>query len=127
MRSSFLEIVCEAVSQIQTNDDIEEIEQQVLVAEAANINVSWLRVHLDTISTNMKSSLLMEMKANTSLVKKTALMDLREICVELMAAQERFEKAEKYVRVLNLVENNLNDNILESKGGIDSWARPTVL
>ncbi|KAJ0756164.1 putative phospholipase [Helianthus annuus] len=118
MRSSFLEIVCEAVSRIQTNDrihKIEEIEQQVLVAEAANINVSWLRVHLDTIRANRKCSLLMEMKANTSLVKKAALMDLRESCVELMAAQERFEKAEKCVRVLNLVENNLNDNILESK------------
>ncbi|KAJ0794967.1 putative phospholipase [Helianthus annuus] len=126
MRSSFLEIVCEAVSRIQTNDrihKIEEIEQQVLVAEAANINVSWLRVHLDTIRANRKCCLLMEMKANTSLVKKAALMDLRESCVELMAAQERFEKAEKCVRVLNLVENNLNDNILESKGGIYSWAR----
>ncbi|KAJ0794718.1 putative phospholipase [Helianthus annuus] len=126
MRSSFLEIVCEAFSRIQTNDrihKIEEIEQQVLVAEAANINVSWLRVHLDTIRANRKCCLLMEMKANTSLVKKAALMDLRESCVELMAAQERFEKAEKCVRVLNLVENNLNDNILESKGGIYSWAR----
>ncbi|KAF5808391.1 putative phospholipase [Helianthus annuus] len=127
MRSSFLEIVCEAVSRIQTNDDIEEIEQQVVVAEAANINVSCLRVHLDTISANKKCSLLMEMKANMSLVKKAALMDLRESCVELMAAQERFEKAEKCVRVLILVENNINDNILESKGSIDSWARPTVL
>ncbi|KAJ0579582.1 putative phospholipase [Helianthus annuus] len=114
MRSSFLEIVCEAVSRIQTNDDIEEIEQQVVVAEAANINVSWLRVHLDTIRARRKCSLLMETKANTSLVKRAALMDLRESCVELMAAQERFEKAERCVRVLNLVENNINDNILES-------------
>ncbi|KAM0066229.1 putative phospholipase [Helianthus debilis subsp. tardiflorus] len=114
MRSSFLEIVCEAVSRIQTNDDIEEIEQQVLVAEAANINVSWLRVCLDTIRARRKCSLLMETKANTSLVKRAALMDLRESCVELMAAQERFEKAERCVRVLNLVENNINDNILDS-------------
>ncbi|MFS7950889.1 putative phospholipase [Helianthus anomalus] len=114
MRSSFLEIVCEAVSRIQTNDDIEEIEQQVVVAEAANINVSWLRVHLDTIRARRKCSLLMETKANTSLVKRAALMDLRESCVELMAAQERFEKAERCVRVLNVVENNINDNIWES-------------
>ncbi|XP_022031930.1 uncharacterized protein LOC110932990 [Helianthus annuus] len=45
MRSSFLEIVCEVVGRIQTNNDIdniEEIEQQVLATEAANINVSWL-------------------------------------------------------------------------------------
>ncbi|KAI7753669.1 hypothetical protein M8C21_015811, partial [Ambrosia artemisiifolia] len=74
MRSSFLEIICEVVSQIQTNDDIdkmERLEQQVLVAEAANINVSWLQVHLDAIrkrkEASRKRSLLMEMKANTSL------------------------------------------------------------
>uniref|UniRef100_A0A251UXD5 Putative phospholipase-like, Aminotransferase-like, plant mobile domain protein n=2 Tax=Helianthus annuus TaxID=4232 RepID=A0A251UXD5_HELAN len=127
MRSSFLEIVCEAVSRIQTNDDIEEIERQVLVAEAANVNVSWLRVHLDAIRAHRKCSLLVETKANMGLVKKAALMDLRESCVELMAAQERFEKAEKCVRVLNLVENNLNENILESKGSVDSWARQPVV
>ncbi|KAI7753667.1 hypothetical protein M8C21_015809, partial [Ambrosia artemisiifolia] len=122
MRSSFLEIICEVVSRIQTNDDIDKmegIEQQVLVAEAANINVSWLQVHLDAIrkrkEASRRCSLLMEMKENTGLVKNAALMDLRESCMELMAAQERFEKAERCVRVLNLVEKNLNDNILESK------------
>ncbi|XP_022033882.1 uncharacterized protein LOC110935838 [Helianthus annuus] len=134
MRSSFLENVCEVVSRIQTNDgidSIEEIEQQVLATEAANINVSWLRAHLDVIrkrkEASTKCSLLMETKVNTVLVKKAAQMDLRERCVELMSAQERFEEAERCVRVLHLVENNLNDSILESKGNIDSLTSQPVL
>ncbi|MFS7945842.1 hypothetical protein Hanom_Chr06g00528881 [Helianthus anomalus] len=116
--------------QIQTNDDfdsIEEIEQQVLATEAANINVSWLRAHLDVIrkrkGASKKCSLLMETNVNTILVKKAAQVDLRERCVEFMAGQERFEEAERCVRVLHLVEKNLNDNILESKGNRNSWAR----
>ncbi|KAI7753668.1 hypothetical protein M8C21_015810 [Ambrosia artemisiifolia] len=64
---------------------------------------------------------------NTGLVKNAALRDLRESFEELMAAQERFEKAERCVRVLNLVEKNINDNILESKGNIDSGSRQPVL
>ncbi|KAJ0794719.1 putative phospholipase [Helianthus annuus] len=133
MRSSFLENVCE-VSRIQTDDgidSIEEMEQQVLATEAANIKVSWLRAHLDIIrkrkEASTKCSLLMETKVNTVLVKKAAQMDLRERCVELMSAQERFEEAERCVRVLHLVENNLNDSILESKGNIDSLASQPVL
>ncbi|KAM0004897.1 putative phospholipase [Helianthus debilis subsp. tardiflorus] len=119
MRSSFLENVCEVVSRIQTDDDIdsiEEMEQQVLATEAANIKVSWLRAHLDIVrkrkEASTKCSLLMETKVNTVLVKKAAQMDLRERCVELMSAQERFEEAERCVRVLHLVENNLNDSII---------------
>ncbi|XP_076920163.1 uncharacterized protein LOC143581224 [Bidens hawaiensis] len=122
VRSSFLEIVCEVASQIQTDNDIdkiEEIEKQVLVTEAANINVSWLRAHMETVhkrrEASKKCSSLMEMKATTILVKKAAILDLRESCVELMAAQEQFKKAERCVRVLHLVEQNLDNKILESK------------
>ncbi|KAJ0794952.1 putative phospholipase [Helianthus annuus] len=134
MRSSYFKIVCEVVGRIQTNNDIdniEEIEQQLLATEAANINVSWLRTHLDVIrkrkEASTKCGLLMEMKVNTVLVKKAAQMDLRERCVELMAAQERFEEVGRFVRVFHLVENNLNDSILESKGNIDSLASQPVL
>ncbi|XP_076941376.1 MATH domain and coiled-coil domain-containing protein At3g58270-like [Bidens hawaiensis] len=134
MRSSFLEIICEVVSTLQTNDDIdnvEEMEHQVLAAEAANINVSWLRAHLETLhkrkEASEKCNLLMETKATAISVKTAAVLDLRERCMELVAAQERFEKAEKCVRVLHLVEKNLNDSILEAKGNIDSWARQPVL
>ncbi|KAI3763264.1 hypothetical protein L1987_53718 [Smallanthus sonchifolius] len=115
VRSSILEVVCEVVRRIQTNnvtEKMEEIECQVLVAEAANVDVSWLRAHFEAI-------LLMEMKANTILVKRAAQMDLRESCAELLAAQERFKEARRCARVLHLVEKNLNDNILESKAKLD--------
>ncbi|GJS78060.1 phospholipase-like protein [Tanacetum coccineum] len=65
IRASFLEFVCDVVKQIQTNELIvtrEEIECKVSDAEAANINVSWLRAHLEDMKKN--SSSLMEMKEN---------------------------------------------------------------
>ncbi|KAI3806921.1 hypothetical protein L1987_22839 [Smallanthus sonchifolius] len=52
MRSSILEVVCEVVRRVQTNDVIEkmeEIESQVSDAEAANIDVSWLRPVKSTV------------------------------------------------------------------------------
>ncbi|GJT96792.1 phospholipase-like protein [Tanacetum coccineum] len=54
MRESILEMVCEVFKQIQTNDittiisKMGEIECNVSDAEAANINVSWLRFDLKT-------------------------------------------------------------------------------
>jgi hypothetical protein len=121
-RTYFLEVVCEVVGRIQTNDFIEkmeEIECQVSDAEAANINVSWIRAHFEAIrkrkETSENHSLLMEMKSNTISVKRAARMDLRERRAELVAAQQRFKNAERCVRVLQLVENKLNDSILESK------------
>ncbi|XP_071733420.1 uncharacterized protein [Rutidosis leptorrhynchoides] len=129
----------QAVKQIQTDDaidKIDEIEVHVSHAEAANVDVSWLRAHLEAIrkqkETMKKLSLLMEMKVNTILVKKAAQMDLRETSGELLAAQEqfemgercaellvsaqkRFEKAERCARVLRFVERKLDDDILELK------------
>ncbi|KAD6118773.1 hypothetical protein E3N88_10044 [Mikania micrantha] len=124
MRSSILEVVCEVVRRIQTNElvgKMDEIERQMSDAKAANIDVSWLQAHLEAIHISNKYNLLMEMKSNTILVNRAAQMDLRERCAELVAAQQQFEKAERCVRVLHLVEKNLNDNILESKDIIDSW------
>ncbi|GJU25160.1 ribonuclease H-like domain-containing protein [Tanacetum coccineum] len=54
-REFILEVVCEVVTKIQTNDvtniisGIDEIKSQVYTAEAANFNVSWLRVSLNDI------------------------------------------------------------------------------
>ncbi|MFS7909857.1 hypothetical protein Hanom_Chr02g00099511 [Helianthus anomalus] len=67
------------------------------------------------------------MKSNTVLVKQAAQMDMRERCAELMSAQERFKDAERCVRVLHLVEKNLNDDILESKSKLDSWVNHPVV
>ncbi|KAK1413131.1 hypothetical protein QVD17_34898 [Tagetes erecta] len=134
VRSSFLEVVCEVVRRIQIDDVIEkmeEIECQVSDAEAANINVSWLRAHFETIdrmkATIKKYSLLIETKSNAILVRRAAQMDLSETSVELMAAQRRFQKAERCVQVLHLVEKNLNDSILESKGKMDSFLNHPVV
>lgn len=134
VRSSFLEEVCEVVRRIQTRDIIEkmeEIECQVSDIEVASIDVSWLRAHLKAFhkmqEATKKSSLLMEMKASTILVKRAAEKDLRESCLKLLSAKEQFEKADRCVRVLQLVEKNLNKNILESKAEIELWVEQPIM
>ncbi|XP_071696973.1 uncharacterized protein [Rutidosis leptorrhynchoides] len=119
VRESVLDIVCEVVKRIQTNDfatiisDMEDIEMQVLDAEAININVVWLRTHLEAFhkknAAQKQSTLLVEMKANTRLVKRAAKMDLEEARIELATAQEKFKKAERCVEVLDLLETKLNN------------------
>ncbi|KAK1413127.1 hypothetical protein QVD17_34894 [Tagetes erecta] len=134
VRSSFLEVICEVVRLIQTDEIIEkleEIECQVSDAEAANINVSWLQSHLEAIHKMKEAgknySLLVETKANTILVKKSAQAVLRETSAALVAAQRRFKKAERCVRVLHLVEKNLSDGILESRDKIELLVKQIVL
>ncbi|PWA76334.1 phospholipase-like protein [Artemisia annua] len=105
VRESILEVVCEVVKRIQTNDvatiisDMEEIEMQVLDAEATNMKVAWLRAHLEAIhkrnAAQKTSTSIVKMKANTTLVKRAAKMDMEERWIELLTAQEQFEKAEK--------------------------------
>nr|GEU60897.1 phospholipase-like protein [Tanacetum cinerariifolium] len=116
VRESFLEAICEVVRKIQTNDlttiisKMEEIECRVSEAQAANINVSWLQPHLETIH-KKKSTLT---KLNIGLVKRSAIMDLKERRTELVAAQDGVDKAERCVKVLNLVEKMLDDNLLKA-------------
>ncbi|CAH1420129.1 unnamed protein product [Lactuca virosa] len=132
VRESFLQVICEVVTQLQTNDEktiiskMEEIERQVSEAEAANIHVSWLRSYLEAFCKRRES---MEIKAKTGMLKKAAEMEVRERRAELMAAQKRFEKC---MKVLDLVEKNLNHNILDSKTEQDLWfermaARPPLI
>ncbi|XP_071697055.1 uncharacterized protein [Rutidosis leptorrhynchoides] len=137
VRESVLDIVCEVVKRIQTNDfatiisDMEDIEMQMLDAEAINMNVVWLRTHLEAFhkknASQRQSTLLVEMKANTRLVKRAAKMDLEETRIELATAQEKFKKAERCVEVLDLVETKLNDKFLESEGEKDLWLKDSVL
>ncbi|PWA53093.1 phospholipase-like protein [Artemisia annua] len=106
VRSSLLKVVCKVVRRIQTSDvttilsEFKEIERQVLDAEATNINVSWLLAHMEAIQKRneamKKSTLLMEVKVNTMLVKRAAQIDLRERGTELEAAEKLFEEAERY-------------------------------
>ncbi|GJT74395.1 phospholipase-like protein [Tanacetum coccineum] len=104
--------------------DIAEIENLVSAAEANKINASWLRAHLKSIhkrnNAKKNCSLLMKTRANTGLVTRAAIMDLK-------SAKERFEKAERCVKVLDLVEKKLHDNFLESKAEKDFWAKQPVL
>lgn len=96
MREFHLELVCEIVRQIQSNDviDKQEIECKLSDAEAAKLNVSWIRAHLEAIHKRkemmINSTLLMEKKENTNLVKEAAQMDLKERRAELVAAQQWF-------------------------------------
>ncbi|GJZ30068.1 phospholipase-like protein [Tanacetum coccineum] len=137
VRESILEVVCEVVKRIQTNDvatlisDMNEIETQVLDAEVTNMKVAWLRAHLEAIqkrtAVQKESTLIVKMKANATLVKRAAKTDLEERRMELLTAQERFDKAEKCVKVLDLVEMKLNDNFVESEAEKDSWPEQPIL
>ncbi|GKC23970.1 phospholipase-like protein [Tanacetum coccineum] len=55
LRTSLFNVVCETVRRIETDDaaniisHMEEIESQLAAAEAAKINVSWLRASLNAI------------------------------------------------------------------------------
>ncbi|GJS22491.1 phospholipase-like protein [Tanacetum coccineum] len=125
-----LEVVCDVVRNIQTHDvttiisEVAEIESLVSAAEANKINVSWLRAHLESIhkrnNAKKNCSLLMKTKANTSLVTRAARMDLK-------STKERFEKSERCVKVLDLVEKKLHGNFLESKAEKDLWAKHPIL
>ncbi|GKB67793.1 hypothetical protein Tco_0929205 [Tanacetum coccineum] len=110
---------------------MEEIESQVSVAKVAKINVAWLRAYLDTIhkmnEAQEKSTTLMEMKTNTTLVKMAAKTDQKESYDEFVGARSRLVKAQRCVKVLELVEKKLNNNLLESKAEKDLWARQPVI
>ncbi|GJS23496.1 phospholipase-like protein [Tanacetum coccineum] len=106
-RESVLEVVCEVVRKIQNNDVTKAIHKRT--------------------EAKKKCSMLMKMTANTSLVTIAAKMDLKEMRSELMTAQERFEKAEKCVEVLNLVKKKVKDSFLESKAETDSLAEQPIL
>ncbi|GJR91673.1 phospholipase-like protein [Tanacetum coccineum] len=112
MRRSLLEAVCDIVRRIETNDvtnimsSINEIESHLHVAEAAKINVLWLRAHLEAIPTRS---------------------DLKERHAKLVAAQNEFAEAERCVEVLKLMKKKLNNDVLESKAEKDLWALKPVI
>ncbi|GJY30675.1 retrovirus-related pol polyprotein from transposon TNT 1-94 [Tanacetum coccineum] len=130
LRTSLLDVVCEIVGRIETNDaaniisQMEEIESQLSAAEAAKINVSWLRASLNAIhkrnEAGKKGTLLLEMKTNTFLVKRAARNDL-------VAAENQLADAKRCVEVLNLVEKTVNKNFLESKAERDLLAGHPII
>ncbi|XP_071690207.1 uncharacterized protein [Rutidosis leptorrhynchoides] len=121
MRASILTVVCDIVRRIQTNDVIEmkQIESEISDAEAANINVSWIRAHFEAAKKRKEafkeSVLIRKTKENIILVKRAAKMDMEEVRIELMAVQRKFEKAERCVKVLGLVQKKLNGNNVETE------------
>ncbi|KAI7746851.1 hypothetical protein M8C21_016308 [Ambrosia artemisiifolia] len=130
VRSSFLEVVCEVVRRIQTNDVIEmeeDINCQLCDAEAANINVSWIRAHFEAVHKRKEARMLMETKANITLVKKPGLMDLATRYERLTTAYEQFDEIDRCMQVLHLVEKKLNNHILESKNEKDMWVKQPIL
>ncbi|GKB80829.1 phospholipase-like protein, partial [Tanacetum coccineum] len=137
VRESILEVVCDVVRKIQTNDvktiisEMDEIDRQVSGAEVNKINVSWLRAHLESIHKRndalKKYSAHIKMKENTSLVTRAAKIDLDQKRIELLSAQQRSEEADRCVKVLHLVEQKLNDDILESKAEGNKWAIQPII
>ncbi|PWA55246.1 phospholipase-like protein [Artemisia annua] len=137
VRTSLLEAICEIARRIKTNDvtniisKMEEIESQVSAAEASKINVSWLQPHLETIrkrnEAQKNKTLLMEMKKNTTLIKMAAKTDLKERCDEFVAASNRLVKANKCVKVLELVEKKLTNDVLEFKAEKDLFVGQPIL
>ncbi|KAF5817057.1 putative phospholipase [Helianthus annuus] len=129
-KTYFLEVVCEIVRRIQTTDMIEiveDIEGQLLDVEVANINVSWIRAHIEAFHKGNEARMLMKTKANLTLVKIPARRDLEMRYAKFLAARERFEKADKCMQVLHLVEKKLNDSILDTKDAKDLYVKQPLL
>ncbi|GKE38027.1 hypothetical protein Tco_1461432, partial [Tanacetum coccineum] len=63
-----------------------------------------------------RADLVEDKPISTIISKRAARADMRERCRERVFAQEQFEKAERCVTVLNLVEEKLSKDILESQG-----------
>ncbi|PWA84377.1 phospholipase-like protein [Artemisia annua] len=133
LRTSLLDAVCEIVGRIETNDvtniisQMEEIKSQLSAAEAAKINVSWLRASLNALhkrnEAGKKVTLNREVQKNTILVKKAARSDLNKF----VAAQNQFAEAKRCVEILDLVEKKVNNNVLESEAEKDLWARHPII
>ncbi|XP_022028858.1 uncharacterized protein LOC110929968 isoform X2 [Helianthus annuus] len=131
MRSSILEAVCEVVRRIQTNEVVEKMEDTerlVSDAEAVNVDVAWLRPHLEAIRKKTeclaRSNKLRETRKHTLLVEIGARKDLIERSAEVVAALERVGQTERLVNVLTVFEKNLDEKLLECKAeldGLDSW------
>ncbi|KAK3004924.1 hypothetical protein RJ639_019694 [Escallonia herrerae] len=113
VKALLLEVVCSIFQRLLSGSsavdisEMKDIENGVSDAEAANLEVSWLQDHLARFllveKTGQWSSLLKEVKANTLLVSKAATHDLKQRQVELLAAQERAEKAQRCMEVPKLV------------------------
>lgn len=119
MFSSNFKLTCLVVQPLSW----EKKECKVSDAEAANINVSWLRSHMETIRKWTKPkkdpALLMKMKTSTTLFKKAAEKNLRERNLELVKAKRLCEEAERRVKVVYVVERKLDNDMLESKVDYD--------
>ncbi|GKA18076.1 phospholipase-like protein [Tanacetum coccineum] len=95
VRESILEVVCDVVRKIKTND------VKTIISE------------MDEIDSQVSE--------NTSLVTRAAKIDLDQKRIELLSAQQRSEEADRCVKELHLVEQKLNDDILESKAEENKW------
>nr|GEX70822.1 phospholipase-like protein [Tanacetum cinerariifolium] len=51
----------------------------------------------------------------------------RAVRMDLKSTKERFEKAQRCVKVLDQVEKKLHDNFMESKASKDSWAKQPIV
>nr|GEX74375.1 phospholipase-like protein [Tanacetum cinerariifolium] len=82
LRTSLLDAVCEIVGRIETNDaanifsQMEEIESQLSAAEAAKINVSWLRASLKAIHKRNEAG-----KKKISLQRPKVVSVMASLCV----------------------------------------------
>ncbi|XP_076934219.1 uncharacterized protein LOC143600407 [Bidens hawaiensis] len=125
-----LEVVCEIVKRIQTNEvveKLEETERQLSDAEMANIDVTWLQAHLEAIRENAevlkRSKPVKKTTKDILLTERAARTDLKDADAEVVAARARVEQAEMFVNRLRMVEKNWDDKILDCKARLDSWVQ----
>ncbi|KAI7735718.1 hypothetical protein M8C21_010882 [Ambrosia artemisiifolia] len=127
MTSAILEVVCEVVRRIRTNEVVEKMEEtewQVSDAEAVNIDVAWLRAHLEAIRKKtvclQRSNMLKETAKQTLLYERLARTVFKEMDAEVVAALERVERAEMLVNVFAAITKNLNEKLLECEAILES-------
>lgn len=133
VRTSLLEVVCHIIKRLQCNSneaiisELNSMESEVSDAEAAKLEVSWLKQYLKEIreveEVGHKSLLLKDIKAKTFLVAKAAKRDLEQKQLELVEAQERFREAERCVKVLECVDKKITNDISRSEAKASSWRK----
>lgn len=107
--------------------NLENITNEVSDLAASKIEVSWLNEHLAQLHRIVpfkeKSIELRKTKARIGVLAKAASNELKERHAELLLAEERFKKTEKWLNAVKLVGEKIDDDIVESESEEYFWRR----
>ncbi|KAI3455239.1 hypothetical protein Pfo_011902 [Paulownia fortunei] len=132
-RSPFFEVICDVVEKLQSNDfgvitsEVKEMISEISDAAEAKMDVTWLQKLLEEINqvkeVGMKSSGLMELRANSNLIVKAARKDLEERGKQVMSAKRKFKEAKSRWEALEHVKAKVENDVVEVLAAKQAWQR----